>query len=161
VEFRWNEWNAEHLAQHGIEAEAAEHVVARRGRQRLHPARSSPHGERETPLPEAATMNRKKSLVAKYERMTPGELREATKAFDKEMIVEKSRPLTVGERKAWETARRKPGRPRRGGGVKVISVSVERGLLARSDALARELGVSRAALIERGLRAVLGAGERP
>jgi uncharacterized DUF497 family protein len=27
VEFRWNEWNAEHLAQHGIEAEAAEHVV--------------------------------------------------------------------------------------------------------------------------------------
>jgi hypothetical protein len=124
VEFRWNEWNAEHLA------------------------------------PEAATMNRKKSLVAKYERMTPGELREATKAFDEEMVVDKSRPLTAGERKAWETARRKPGRPRRGAGVKVISVSVERGLLARSDALARELGVSRAALIERGLRAVLDAGER-
>ena len=27
MEFRWNEWNAEHLAQHGIEAEAAERVV--------------------------------------------------------------------------------------------------------------------------------------
>jgi uncharacterized DUF497 family protein len=27
VDFRWNEWNAEHVAQHGIEAEAAEHVV--------------------------------------------------------------------------------------------------------------------------------------
>jgi hypothetical protein len=47
-----------------------------------------------------------------------------------------------------------------GGGVKVISVSVERGLLARSDALARDLGISRASLIERGLRAVLEAGVR-
>jgi uncharacterized DUF497 family protein len=27
VDFRWNEWNTEHVAQHGIEAEAAEHVV--------------------------------------------------------------------------------------------------------------------------------------
>jgi len=27
VEFRWNEWNAEHMGQHGIEPEAAEHVV--------------------------------------------------------------------------------------------------------------------------------------
>lgn len=27
MEFRWNEWNAEHLAQHEIEAESAEHVV--------------------------------------------------------------------------------------------------------------------------------------
>jgi hypothetical protein len=27
VDFRWNEWNAEHVGQHGIEPEAAEHVV--------------------------------------------------------------------------------------------------------------------------------------
>ena len=27
MDFRWNEWNAEHLEQHGIEPEAAEHVV--------------------------------------------------------------------------------------------------------------------------------------
>lgn len=77
-----------------------------------------------------------------------------------EMVVDKSRPLTAAQRKAWETARRKPGRPRRGAGAKVISVSVERRLLARSDALAKELGVSRASLIERGLRAVLEAGDR-
>ena len=105
-------------------------------------------------------MKLKKSLVAKYEGMKPEELRAATKAFDGEMVVDQSRRLTAAERKAWESARRKPGRPRRGAGVKVISVSVERGLLARSDALARNLGISRASLIERGLRAVLGAGER-
>jgi uncharacterized DUF497 family protein len=27
VHFRWNEWNAEHVAQHRVEAEAAEYVV--------------------------------------------------------------------------------------------------------------------------------------
>ena len=88
---------------------------------------------------------------------------DAVKAFQRAgwRVDRKSRPLTAAERKAWETARRKPGRPRRGGGAKVISVSVERGLLARSDALAKELGVSRASLIERGLRAVLEAGDRP
>ena len=106
-------------------------------------------------------MKREKSLVAKYERMKHGALREATKAFDEDMVVDRSRPLTAAERKAWDTARRKPGRPRRGAGAKIISVSVERTLLARSDALARDLGISRAALVERGLRAVLEAGGRP
>jgi hypothetical protein len=37
----------------------------------------------------------------------------------------------------------------------VISVSVERGLLSRSDSLAKNLSLSRASLIERGLKAVL------
>jgi hypothetical protein len=101
-----------------------------------------------------------KSLVAKYRRMKLEELRAATRAFDQEMVVDKSRPLSAAERKAWEAARRKPGRPRRGAGVKVVSVSVERDLLARSDALARNLGISRASLIEIGLRAVLEAGGR-
>jgi uncharacterized DUF497 family protein len=27
VDFRWNEWNTEHLAHHGIEPQAAEHAV--------------------------------------------------------------------------------------------------------------------------------------
>ena len=41
--------------------------------------------------------------------------------------------------------------------MKVISVSVERTLLARSDAVARRMGVTRAGLIERGLKAILAA----
>lgn len=51
--------------------------------------------------------------------------------------------------------RRKPGRPRQGKGVRVISVSVERQLLTEADALAARLGITRAALISRGLKAVL------
>jgi hypothetical protein len=59
------------------------------------------------------TMKLQEGLVAKYGRIKVEELRAATKAFDEEMVVDKSRPLSAGERKAWETARRKPGRPRR------------------------------------------------
>jgi hypothetical protein len=105
-------------------------------------------------------MKRKKSVVGKYARMTAEELASETVAFDKEMVVTRSRPLTAEERAWWERVRRRPGRPRRGRGAKVISVSVEQELLARSDALAKNLGISRALLIERGLKAVLAAEGR-
>jgi len=29
VEFRWNEWNVDHIAKHGVEPEEAEYVVER------------------------------------------------------------------------------------------------------------------------------------
>jgi hypothetical protein len=100
-------------------------------------------------------MKREREAASRYRGMKTDELAAATAEFDREMVVSKSRPLTAAERRTWEAARRKPGRPRRGAGVKVISVSVERGLLTRSDALARTLGISRAALIERGLKHLL------
>jgi metal-responsive CopG/Arc/MetJ family transcriptional regulator len=60
-----------------------------------------------------------------------------------------------------EQTKRRRGRPRVGRGVRVISVSIERDLLARADALARRLHISRAALIARALRVMLAAyGER-
>jgi hypothetical protein len=102
----------------------------------------------------------KKGVVAKYLKMTPAELNTEAAEFDKEMIAAKARPLTAAERAWWEKVRRSPGRPRRGRGVKVISVSVEQDPLTRSDVLARSLGISRALLIERGLKAVLAAEGR-
>ena len=105
-------------------------------------------------------MTSKKSVVGKYARMTAAELRAETAKFDREMVVTKSRPLTAEERAWWRRVRRRPGRPRRGRGAKVISVSLEQELLARSDVLARTLGISRALLIERGLKAVLAAEGR-
>jgi hypothetical protein len=95
------------------------------------------------------------AVPSKYQRMSAEELAAATAEFDREMAISRSRSLASGERRTWQEARRKPGRPRRGAGVKVISVSVERGLLSKSDALASRLGISRAALVERGLRLVL------
>jgi len=100
---------------------------------------------------------RKKLARKPYWEMTTRELSEATKEFDEEFVVDKCKPLSPEMRERWERAKRKVGRPKQGRGVRVISVSVERDLLARSDALARKMGLSRAALISRGLKAVLAA----
>ena len=86
-----------------------------------------------------------------------GELARLTAQFDSEGVVDEFHALSPDDRVRWERARRKPGRPQKGRGVKVISLSVERTLLARADALARRMGVTRAGLIERGLKAVLAA----
>ena len=91
---------------------------------------------------------RKKSMVRKYVRMTAEELGSETAEFDKEMVVTKSRPFTAEERAWWNRVRRRPGRARRGRGTSVISVSLEQELLARSETLAKNLGISRALLIE-------------
>lgn len=77
--------------------------------------------------------------------------------FDRELVADTFGEPTSEQRKRWANAKRRRGRPRRGKGAKVISITVERTLLARSDALAARLGVSRAGLVERGLRAVLAA----
>lgn len=105
-------------------------------------------------------MKQKKVALNKYSRMTAKQLALETAEFDKEMAISKSRPLTAQERAWWNSVRRAPGRPPRGRGVKVVSVSVEQGLLARFDALAKQLGISRALLVERGLRAVLAVEGR-
>ncbi|MDQ6893305.1 MAG: hypothetical protein M3167_11590 [Acidobacteriota bacterium] len=104
---------------------------------------------------------KKKAVKRKnFETMTTSRLTEATSAYGREMVIDEFKPLTGAAAKRWGQARRKPGRPRRGKGAKVISVSVERELLSRSDTLAKDLGLSRAAVVERGLKAVLAAEGR-
>lgn len=98
-----------------------------------------------------------KRIRSRFEEMNAHELAETTRRYGREMVIDEFGPLTGASRERWSRARRKPGRPRRGKGAKVISVSVERELLSRSDSLAKDLGVTRAGLIERGLKAVLAA----
>lgn len=92
-----------------------------------------------------------------YTEMTADELAVATAEFDREFIADTfgSPPAEAKARRA--RAMRKRGRPVRGQGAKAISITVERGVLSRVDRLARKLGVTRAQLVERGLRAVLKA----
>jgi len=94
-------------------------------------------------------------------RMTAEELAAETAEFDKQFAADAFGPPPPAAKVRWDRARRKRGRPRKGQGTKVISVSVEKDLLARSDRLAKKLGISRAALIARGLEAALAlAGEQ-
>jgi hypothetical protein len=105
-------------------------------------------------------MKKKPSRKTRLEKMNTSELAEATARYGQEMVIDEFGPPSAAARDRWGRARRKPGRPRRGKGARVISVSVERGLLSRSDKLARNLGLSRAGLIERGLKAVLASQEK-
>jgi hypothetical protein len=82
-----------------------------------------------------------------YWEMTSDELAAATKEFDAPFVVDKSRPLTPAERKRWKNLKKKRGRPRVGRGFKRISVSIERGLLGRVNALARKRRVNRSKLL--------------
>lgn len=85
------------------------------------------------------------------------QLAKSAAEFDREFVVDSFSRPTRKQSALFESARRKPGRPKEGRGAQVISVSVERGLLERSDALAKTMGISRARLVARGLTAVLAA----
>lgn len=90
-------------------------------------------------------------------RMSAPELKTVTAEFDREMVRDTFHSLSPKAKADWRKARQKPGRPRQGEGAKMISVTVERSLLAQTDALAKNMGVTRAGLIARGLKAVLAA----
>jgi hypothetical protein len=99
--------------------------------------------------------SKKRSPIEEFIALPDAEKERIVAEFDKEFIVDTSRPLNAAERKIWERAKRKMGRPTNGEGHKVISVSVEKRLLRRADAYAKKLRMTRAALIARGLESVL------
>jgi hypothetical protein len=65
------------------------------------------------------------------------------------------RPLNALERRQLERSKRKMGRPVKGKGAQVISLSIERGLLESADRFAKERGLTRAALIAAAIMVVL------
>src|SRR5689334_15449739 len=83
----------------------------------------------------------------KWSEMTTDELREATKEFDKEFVVDTFRPLTKKDIQLHEQAHRRGGRPKIGKGAKIVAISVERDRLKRIDAYAKAHGMSRSELL--------------
>ncbi len=96
-----------------------------------------------------------KKRTKSYTQMNAKELAAATAKFDKEFVIDQSREPTEEERKQWRRAKRKRGRPKQGQGSQIISVSIERGLLKKTDQLAKKLHTQRTRLIARGLEAIL------
>jgi hypothetical protein len=95
-----------------------------------------------------------KNVTQKHpEQMTSAELAEATREYDLPQAWTKSRPMTPAER-AQERALRR-GRPKIGQGAEKISISLERGVLRQTDALARKRGLKRSELIARFVAAGL------
>jgi len=95
-------------------------------------------------------------LPGKYGRMTERELDAVVASLERPIALSETRPLTPAERREWNRVKRGPGRPRRGKGARVISLSVEQSLLDKADSAAKRAGISRAALFAMGLKSVLG-----
>jgi hypothetical protein len=93
----------------------------------------------------------------KYWNMTSDELAKATQEFDQEGVAETFGAMTPKAEAAWRMARRKQprGRSRASRAVKVVSVGIEANLLERADRLARKRHISRAKLVEEGLKSIL------
>jgi len=74
-----------------------------------------------------------------------------------EQQLARSRPLNAQERRLWRRFKAKMGRPKVGKGAKTISLTVEKDLLKRADAYAKQHGISRAKLVAKGLEVILGS----
>lgn len=100
-----------------------------------------------------------RNAVKNYDEMTAAELREATRAYDRELPTDRSglpgRPLNAQERRQWQAVQRKMGRPRIGKGVKRVMISLEADLLKESDVYARRHNLNRSQLISAGLRKLM------
>jgi hypothetical protein len=103
-------------------------------------------------------MARKKSPIETFIALPDAEKDRIASRYDKEFNPDEFHPLTPAQKKLWEKAKnRRPGRPTVGKGVQVISLSVERTLLKKADALAKRRGVSRAKVMAEGLEMLLRA----
>jgi len=90
-----------------------------------------------------------------YWEMNTRELAEATRDLDGDLPEDMFKPLSPEMRARWERMKRKRGRPPIGEGSKVISLSIEKSLLQRSDNFAKKEGLTRAQLFARALENLL------
>jgi hypothetical protein len=90
-----------------------------------------------------------------YEAMNAQELARATRDLERERPGLPGKALTAAQRSRFRRALR--GRPSVGQGVKVISLSVEKSLLSRTDAAAAQAGLKRAQFVAKALEQALGA----
>lgn len=93
----------------------------------------------------------------KYQKMTTTELRGATKEFEREIVRGLSgRAMNAQERATWAKAKKAGrGRPVTGMGVQVISLSVEKGLLRKTDKLRAKVHKTRAQIVSEALKSYL------
>ena len=90
-----------------------------------------------------------------FDALSDEQKRQVSEYLDRPEAAREFRPLSGAQRRRWDRIRRKPGRPKLGKGTKVVSITVERGLLGRADAYAKAAGLSRARLVSLALTSLL------
>ena len=103
---------------------------------------------------------RRKSSIEEFIALPDSQKERIYRELDSESAEEslaRSRPLSARERAQWRRFMKKMGRPKIGQGAKTISLTVEKALLRRADAYAKQHGMSRARLVAQGLQAILNS----
>lgn len=100
---------------------------------------------------------RKSSAIEAFLALSEAEREAVFNSFEPGRPRPEGQPLDADERARWQaaTASRKRGRPASGEGAAAISVTMERGLLRRTDAYAKRTGLTRARLIAIALENLL------
>ena len=101
------------------------------------------------------TANSRPGPIDRFIALPDAEKQRIWESYNRHVPLSETRPLTPAERKRWEKARKRMRSAESGKGAKVISLSVEGGLLERVDAYARKNGISRAQLFARGVETLL------
>ena len=105
------------------------------------------------------TSKRRRSAVDKFLALSDAERAKAVRKFDTEFVSDSFGPAPA-RAKALHAKARRLGRPKVGQGVKVVPVSIERGLLAEADRFRKSAKMTRAAMVAMGLRLVMAADKR-
>lgn len=108
-------------------------------------------------------MHNKRSYIDEFIALPDEEKERIVAEYDKPFAVDRFKPLTPAQRRKWNTLqaamkaehRKAVGRPKKGAGAKIISLSVEKALLKRADAAAKQNGMTRAQLVAQGLEMAL------
>jgi hypothetical protein len=100
-------------------------------------------------------MKKAQTSIEKFLALTDAEKDAEVAEFEKGIDPSQWRPLNAEERKLWCKAKRRMGRPVVGQGSKVVAVTIERGLLKRADAFAKQHAMKRAQMIAKGLEIVM------
>jgi hypothetical protein len=90
-----------------------------------------------------------------FDALSDADKEKVWESYNRPIPQSELRPLNSRERAIVRQQKRKMGRPTIGQGVKVISLSVEKGLLKRADTYAKLHGMKRAELFTQGLLTVL------
>jgi hypothetical protein len=103
------------------------------------------------------TKRREPDDVETFLALSPAEKAAYLAPFERgEIPLSESRPLNAEQRKVWNRFQRKVrGRPTVGDGAKVMSVSIERGLLKEADSFAKRHKLKRSQMVAQGLRLVM------
>ncbi len=108
-----------------------------------------------------ARTTKKSPPIDVFEALPDEEKKRQVAEFDQEFVAETFRPLTAARRRAWDRIKRKDAAGRGLQKARSISIPVDVKLLGRADDYAKAHGLTRAEVVELGLKALVTGSPRP